>query len=183
MASRYGGQMFNYQRGILPITSLLLGFCLIAYSVFSGASVLQRFLLDLMDSGAWQTPSGLITLLLLLATFGVIVALGIALAGIFPGIRLTRQGIRYKYLMFLGGTVKWPAVEKVVSLHQLHGFVAIAVTLSHASLLSKIALLPNYLYGLLLGFEQPVILLAPGLRQRDKIIEEILKNGSASGNR
>src|SRR2546422_15939 len=122
MALRTGGQMFNYQRGILPMASLLLGFFLIAYSFISGLSVLQRFLLGLMDSEARLTPDGLGKLLLLLVTFCVVVAMGITLAGVFPGIRLTRQGIRYKYLMFLGGTVKWPAVEKVVRLHQLHGF-------------------------------------------------------------
>ena len=137
--------------------------------------------MGLMSSEVRLTPDSLVKVLVLVVTFSVVVVMGITLAGLFPGIRLTAQGIRYKYLMFLGGTIKWPEVEKVVKLHQLNGFIAVAVKQYHASLLSKISLIPNYFYGLLLGFEQPVILFAPGLRQRDQIIEEILKNGHVAG--
>jgi hypothetical protein len=169
--------MFIRQKGILPFITTFLGivipcaFFLGAISIlFPGfASSINSKPFDYMIEKTVQILIGLALYLILPFFFGVF------FSGLFPAIRFTKDGLKY---MYFGGLIKrkiqWNEIDHWVELPW--GFLALVIDRPGLPLLN--GLFMNAIYGGLLRLGEPVILLSPGIENRNKMLQEIERNSS-----
>lgn len=167
--------MFTHQKGILPFITTFLGIA-IPCTFFGGAISL---LFPGFASSVNSKPFGYVIEKTIQLLFGLALYLilpffwGIFFSGIFPAIRFTKGGLKY---MYFGGlikrTIKWNEIDHWVELPA--GFLALIVNRPGFPLLN--GLFMNAIYGGLLRLGEPVILLSPGIKDRDKMLQEIAQN-------
>ena len=100
--------------------------------------------------------------------------LGMYLANVYPRVLLTRGGLHYLGFTLYYGQLRWNEVDDLFELK--NGTILILINPKRFFLFK--GLFFQRLTGILLGHKHPVLLLAPGLELRDRIIEEIMANSS-----
>jgi len=100
---------------------------------------------------------------------------GMFCACLFPEIKITPNGIKYRVLFFNPLLIPWNEVE---DLRQLKGNTMALFFVTKGSFLIRGQYF-NRLFSVLLRDDNLVIFLAPGLVNRDKILKEIIEKSSA----
>jgi hypothetical protein len=161
--------MFKTQKGVLPRTLVIIGMVAI---MFSG------FILFLLSPEprplilrTFELPDFKQRFLLYLSAV-LLFFLGLYLTSIYPRVLLTRGGLRYLGFILYYGQLRWNEIDELYELK--NGTILISINPRRFFLFR--GMLFQRLTGFLLGHEKPVLLLAPGLYQRDRVIEEIMAN-------
>jgi hypothetical protein len=161
--------MYKIQKGFLPITLLIIGMTTVIYSLI----VIFILLAKPVIFGIFQLPSDFEQRVLFYIISFPLFIFGLYLTSIFPWIRLSQAGIKYRGL-FINRTVRWAEIDNLVEVKG--GIILLAIN-PKGSLLLK-GLLFQRFTGILLGCNCPVVLMAPGLEQREQIINEVIANSS-----
>jgi hypothetical protein len=162
--------MYKIQKGFLPLALLIIGMITIMYSLI----VIFALLAKPIIFGKLELPSDFEQRVLFYLVAFPLLTFGLYLISIFPWIRLSKVGLKYRGLLF-NGTVKWAEIDNLV---ELKGRIILLSIAPKRFFLLK-GLLFQRFTGMLLGYEHPVILLSPGLQQREQILKEIMANSPA----
>jgi hypothetical protein len=162
--------IFKPQKGILPRALLYIGAVAVMFSW-----VIIFFLFPEPEFGIIRIVELLdIKQRIFLCQAAILLFFfGIYLASIYPGILLTRGGLHYLGFMFYYGLLRWNEIDDLIELK--NGTILILITPKRYFLFK--GMLFQRLTGLLLGYKKPVLLIAPGFKLRDQIIEKILADG------
>ena len=162
--------IFKSQKGILPRASLIIGAIAVMFS---------SVILILLSPGPRPIFVGTLELSddfkqrILFYIFAILLFFfGMYLANIYPRILLTRGGLHYLGFTFYYGQLRWNEIDGLFELK--NGTILISINPKRFFLFK--GMLFQRLTGILLGHKCPVLLLAPGFDQRDRIIEEIMAN-------
>ncbi len=162
--------MFSKQKGCFTILTYLVGFCLIVFGIvllpYGLHSVFPDGFPKLLEFGS------LYKLVILLFSLFVIILFGTIIMGLFPSIRVMQTGIKVKRLL---GVKKfnWNEVEEIVKLSRPKEAKGIILSPQGPLLLKFIKNYPYYLYGVIAGVLDPVVILSSGLENRDEIVTEV----------
>jgi hypothetical protein len=161
--------MFKTQKGILPRALVVIGMVAIMFSGFILflLSPEQRPLI----LGTLELPDFKQRFLLYLSAI-LLFFFGLYLTSIYPRVLLTRVGLRYLGFILYYGQLRWNEIDELFELK--NGTILISINPRRFFLFR--GMLFQRLTGVLLGHKNPVLLLAPGLDQRDRVIEEIMAN-------
>lgn len=165
--------MFSNQKGFLLILTYLIGFCLIVFGI-----VLFPYGLNFVFPEGFQKEfvfASLYKLIFLLIFSLVIILFGTIIMGLFPSIRILRTGIKVKRLLWVQ-MFNWNEVEEIVKLSRPRGAKGIILSPKGPVLIKFIKNYPFYLYGVIAGVFEPVLILSNGLENRDEIITEVAKH-------
>ncbi|SRR6266508_1955651 len=157
--------MYKIQKGILPVTLLIVGMITILYSMI----VLFLFSAKLIFLGKFELPSDFEQQISFYLPAIPLLVLGLYLTTVFPWIRLSQEGLRYRGLFF-NGTVRWAEFNNIVELK--NGIILLSI--SRKGFFPFRGLIFQRFTGILLRYEYPAILLAPGLEQREQVLAEIM---------
>jgi hypothetical protein len=159
--------MYKRQKGLFPIASTVLGM-LILFGIFIfGLDFFINLLKEETQITTFTVITALLYVFLILFPFSLIAGF---LVSLFPEIRLTSQGVRYRWGLIYD-TIKWDEIENLVELK--NRTVLLSIRRKGISLLR---LYYQRIVGYYLKHEYPVLLLSPGLEQREMILSEIVKN-------
>jgi hypothetical protein len=166
--------MYKRQRGCLPVILSSIG-----QIIFIGFSTVCLFYLVVIIS---QYYSKLFTLDFIkeflssglrLAIWGsFIFYFSFLLSAMFPSIRISKNGIRYRYLIFWGGFIKWDEIEEIIDLKWPKNWKGIVISRKGFSLFNSTWLFNVYGWAFMRELE-PIMLLVAGLEDREQIINEI----------
>jgi hypothetical protein len=161
--------MFAYkiQRGVLPYALLFIGMITIMYS----GTVLFLLLAKPIILRTLELPNDFKQRILFYLSAIPLFVFGFYLTSIFPRIKLTRGGLKYRSILFYG-QLRWNEIDNLFEMK--NGTILISINPKRFFLFK--GLLFQRLTGVFLGHKYPVLLLAPGLEQRDQIVEEIMTN-------
>jgi hypothetical protein len=101
---------------------------------------------------------------------------GIVIAGLFPELKVVDEGIKYRYLSLLTGTIVWAEIEALAEPRFLKGVSALIISRQGYNFFKPKGLFVNRLYGQLFGFGEPIILVSPGMDNYRAIIKKIQEN-------
>ncbi len=170
-----GGKMYHAQKGCLPslistlsvILFLIIGTDVIArtYHIWNTVTVGQMNFNEAM----WKIIENLGVSMILLSVFMPWVLL---LGGMFPSIRLTKGGLKYNFLGFLGGEIKWSEIDDIVDLKWPQKYKAVIIMRRGFFLVNGLWL--RTMYGVIfMGLPEPLLIISPKIRERDLILDEI----------
>ncbi len=112
-----------------------------------------------------------VSLILLLVFMPWVLLLG----GMFPSIRGTKVGIKYSFLGFLGGEIKWSEIDGIVDLKWPREYKAVIIVRKGFFLINGLWL--RTLYGVIfMGLPEPLLIISPKTRERDLILEDIQRH-------
>jgi len=162
--------MFRSQKGILPYTLLIVGAVTVMVSgiifILLSPEPKPIFIRDLKPPDDLKIRVSIYIFAVLFFFFGMY------LANIYPRILLTRGGIHYLGFMFYYGRLKWSEIDDLIELK--NGTILVQINPKRFFLFK--GMLFQRLTGALLGFKRPVLLLSPGLNQREQTVEKIMAN-------
>lgn len=162
------------QKGLLPILTKLLGTLSLAFYFFGVAAAIYAMMIEPAiwhEENVAQIVVTLILALLIPAPFGFP---GPILVSMYPDIRLTPQGIQYRYLRLFGGTIHWEEVDNLTKTRRFARYDALIIDRPGFNLFTTKGLWLNTYHGLIFGiFIEPVLLLSDGLENRQHILREI----------
>jgi len=160
--------MYKIQKGILPSILRIVGAVLILYSML--------IFFKVMVWPIWQgNQSSIFEQMIIFSTTSIpFFVFGFLLISVFPEVRLSQEGLRYRVLLFYG-MVRWNEFYNLVEMK--NGVILLSV--NRKGLFFFNGLLVQRFIGYILRHEYPVILLAPGLEQRERMLEEIMANSPA----
>lgn len=159
--------MFKTQKGAFPISSKIIGLSAILFSMF----ITSRFVLELFRQT--EKHSLLIALFFLSSIVAPFFIFGFLFLSIFPDVRLSSDGIRYRVWLAYG-VVKWNEIENLVELN--NGVIVISIQRKGFSVFRRLFF--QRIVGYFIRHEYPVILLSRGLEQRESLLIEIMANCS-----
>lgn len=165
--------LFKNQKGFLPFALVITGNVAI---LFSGIILLLLspgpkpiFLRDL------DLPDDFKLRILLYLSAILLFFFGLYLTSIYPRILLTRGGLKYLGFILYYGQLRWNEIDDLFELR--NGTILISINPRRFFLFRGMFF--QRLTGVLLGHKNPVLLLAPGLKQREQILTEIMRNSPA----
>jgi hypothetical protein len=169
--------MYKSQRGCLPYFTTLIGtisFVLIC------TGILIINLKSLSSSHLSVEPTDM--LINILSNFAISLILliiflpwSLFLSEMFPAIQLSKEGIKYRYLAFFGGVIKYNEVKEIVDLRRFARYKLIVISRKGFFLFN--GLWKPTIFGLLFtGRLIPVLVLSPGIEDREKLLDEIQRN-------
>jgi len=158
-------QRYKIQKGILPLTLLIVGMLTIMYSmvplfIFFAPSIFLNKLVF---------PADFNQKMLFYLTAPPLGILGFYLTSIFPWIKVGRQGIKIRGV-YINHLVKWSEISNLVEIK--NGTILVLVNRKSSPLFN--GLLFQRFTGMVLGYKHPAILLSPGLEQRDEVLKEVM---------
>lgn len=168
--------MYRKQSGFYTLPSLLLGLLLIVYFLLAWiVNVIRLYL---------QAPlhETLFLSVLLGVGFSQPILIGVGLLGLYPDIRLTSDGIGYRFriLSFLKGEIHWQDISQIVQIKSRKRFQGSYVLLIENKNFLRWIKMPklffNFFYARLASFNQPILVLSPDLADRDVVIDLIKNN-------
>lgn len=171
--------MYKRQDGLLPLLSKTLGLLLLGTT----AIVCLRLAVDsVMHGRTTAIQYGALDFIFDVSagiTFGVLLMspiwlLGMLLLSMFPQIRLTNEGLKYRVIR-RQRLIRWREIEKLIELR--NGVTAITISRTGSHLLNGLYF--NSICGFMIRHEKPVVFLAPGLQDRDAVVREIVQMSSA----
>lgn len=167
--------MYNYQKGLLPISLNFIGiFIPSLFFIFGIKTLIPLYIKSIDTQPINEVLSITINLLVGLSIYLILpIFIGILLSGLFPALAVSKNGIRY---MYFGGVVRGEILwGEVISLRKLKDdYLIIMLERKGIPLLNGLYF--NSLYGRLFGVSQPIILLSPSLTNRENIVINIEKN-------
>lgn len=174
--------MYKVQRGALPFIASLFGAFLLVLGMFVSLNFAIPDVMGYVSQRPFSAANlavdilaNVITMLFMLSPLWFI---GAFLVSLFPEIRLVENGVKYRVLVFTG-ILKWREIDHVIRLRNDY----VAVTINRKGLYFLNGLYFNRLQGIFIRHEQPVLLLAPGLEDREALLQEIvgrIRNGVIS---
>jgi len=167
--------MYSRQRGILPILVFTLGLALLVFAALISIKFGSENILNTMGQRTLSISDLLFEIL-----FNVIAAMfllfpfwffGSFLLLTFPEIKILPIGLKYKSIIF-SGLIKWSEIGSLVALP----YDLIGVVINRRGFYFLNGLYFNKFYALIFRYQDPILLFAPGLENREYIISEIRKN-------
>jgi hypothetical protein len=96
-------------------------------------------------------------------------------AGMFPMVRITRQGVKYRYLGLFGGLIRFDEIEEIADLKRPPDYKVIIISRKGFYLFKGLWM--SRMYGLAFtGQNISVLVLSPGICGRDEFLDEIQQN-------
>jgi hypothetical protein len=156
--------MYKRQQGFFPFIFKFGGLVFISLSLIRFLEWLPRALLH-------QRVRNSDPILVLLTDVPIFLIFGLFFLNIFPDIRLTPDGLKYRVGPIpIYGLIKWSEIESVVQMK----YEIIRIAIKRNGFLGFNRLFFQRYIGLFLHHEYPLLLLSPGLERRDEIVQEIL---------
>ena len=164
--------MYKRQNGVLPLTASVAGTVLLLIGIL----VSLNFGIPYFGEHALQQPFSLLRLLILLVVIATTMLfflsplwyIGAVLVTLFPKVWLVERGVKYRVIVFTG-LLKWDEVDHIIRLR--NDYVALAINRRGFALFNGLYF--NRVHALFIGHEQPVLLLAPGLKDRERLLQEV----------
>ena len=169
--------MYKTQKGCLPSLVTSIG------GLFFVGSLTYIVILDIIVATEFRSTifyeelsrrlfsALVITLIFLL----LIIPLTLMIAGMFPALRVTKEGLKYRFLGFWGGLIHWKEIEEIIDIKWPHNYKAIVI--SRKGLFLFNGLWSHVFYGLLfVGQLVPIILISPSVNAHEELQKEIYKN-------
>jgi hypothetical protein len=103
------------------------------------------------------------------------IMIGTMLVGLFPDVRVSKEGVGYKYLLFLG-QIYWNEISEVYEVTRprlFKGCIALIISREGYSRLCTKGLYHQTLHARFIGAGLPILLISPGLENRDEILNTI----------
>jgi hypothetical protein len=114
-------------------------------------------------------------LIMLLLFSLVLILFGTIIMGLFPSIRILRTGLKVKRLIWVQ-MFNWNEVGEIVNISRPRGAKGIILSPKGPALIKLLKNYPFYLYGVIAGVFEPVVILSNDLENRDEIITEVAKH-------
>jgi hypothetical protein len=155
--------MYKRQRGLLPFILRLGGLVAILQSMITLIVWVPRALFH------QNVPANYDPIIVIITDFPIYLVMGLLLLSVFPEIRLTPDGLKYR-VVAIYGLIKWSEIESVEQIK--YEMIRIAIKRDGLSYFN--GLFFQRIIGWYMRHEYPVLLLSPGLEGRDEIVQEIL---------
>jgi hypothetical protein len=155
--------MYKKQQGVLPFLFKFGGLVFILLSIITFIVWFPRALFQ------QNVPANFDPVAVLLSEFPIKLITGLLLLSIFPEIRLTPDGLKYR-TGAIYGLIKWGEIESVTQ--KKLGVISIAINRDGFFLFN--GLLFQRIVGWYMRHEYPLLLLSSGLENRHEIVQEIL---------
>ena len=165
--------MYSQQKGFWPLLTKLAGMIILVYGIAAGLTALVEQIIESLDKN-YPLIVILIASIAALLVLGIPVWVGLVLVNLFPAIRVTQEGLKYKALSFFGGLITWGEIDDVLILS--NKFVVVSFVKPGFFLFNGTYF--NKLCGLLIKHEGTVLFLSPGIADEADILLEIYKNSS-----
>jgi hypothetical protein len=170
--------MYHHQNGFFPslvkALSRLIYFGIVIIGIYNIVSLWLNFQKEMPFKQAlfqFVPIAGAIILFYFIFINPLLLVLG----GLFPAIRITKQGLKYRYLLSNGGLIKWNEIEEVIDLKRPQKYKAVLFSQRGLSIFNE--LWACSIHGLLfLGVSEPLIIISPLTEDREQLLEEISKN-------
>ncbi len=159
--------MYKRQQGLLPFIFRFGGFAALLLSIVSFVIWFPRALFH------QNVPANFDPIVVLLTDFPVCLIVGLLLFSVFPEIRLTSEGLKYR-VVAIYGLIKWSEIESVEQIKS--EVIRIAIKRDGFSFLNGLYL--QRIVGWYMHHEYPLLLLSPGLEGRDELVQEILTHSN-----
>jgi len=169
--------MYKYQKGILPLVTSFLG-VLIPCGFFINALII---LFPGFSNSINSMPVEIVVVKSIQFLIGLALYLffpiffGIFFSGMFPAVRLAKDGLQHIYFSgLIQKKIKWEEIEKLVELDW--GIVAIVINRPGLPFLNGLYM--NNLYGKIVRIRTPVILFSNTTKNLENILYEIVQRSS-----
>lgn len=164
--------MYLRQRGLVPVLASSVG--LLTFLAFIGLEAVG--VMRLIVQASEFAPHEIVVRLVRVVGLGLpFLLVGMLFAGLFPEIRIVKDGIKYRFLTFVKGTIRWEEIEEVIEFSS--GYIALAISRKGLYLLNGLYL--NRLYGQIIRHEQPVLFLAPQTEDKQQVLAAIKSKSKA----
>lgn len=164
--------MYSVQKGFVPfitgIVSLILPLWVLILNTRFVFENINTRIPEIVGDSTKPLWSVVVMSYFFIMLFPVII--GLLLASIFPNIEIRRDGLSFKYWGFWGTKVKWDEIDSLV--YYPNGYVV--MRLDKRGFPAFNGLYFNALQGKFVKSQLPILVLSPGLENREEMISEIL---------
>jgi hypothetical protein len=170
--------MYSRQQGCLPMLTAFCGFALVAYYFLMLVYAIVLYWTRTASISFERLVESIVavgTMALLLIVFFLT---GLFFAGMFPDIKIVREGIKFRYLHFFKGLILWEEVEGVIEVIRPRGGMAFVISRKGPNFINGLYF--NSLYGIMNRHDKPLLLISSGLEKRGEILREVRQRTSAS---
>ncbi len=171
--------MFKKQRGVIPyltsiIATIVLVFAALVSLNFAVPDIIAYAMrrpfsaVDLL----FEALINLVTALFLLSPLWFVAGF---LASLFPELRLVDEVVKCRSIVFTG-VIKWPEIDHMI--RQPNAYVALTIRRKGVSFMNGLYF--NRVQGMIIRYERPVLLIAPGIDDHDALLREIMSRRRAA---
>jgi hypothetical protein len=164
--------MYSVQKGFVPlitgVVSVILPLWVLILDTNYVFENINTRIPELMGDSTKPLWSVVVMVYFFTMLFPVII--GLLLASIFPNIEIRRDGLSFKYWGFWGSKVKWNEIDSLV--YYPNGYIVMRLDKRGLSIFNGLYF--NDLQGKVLKSQLPILVLSPGLENREEMVAEIL---------
>mgnify|MGYP002067116632 CR=1 FL=1 len=160
--------MYRQQNGFFPTLCRFFGLIMISISmIFLVPGLIPLLYPQVLLGNMLANTSGV---------FPSCFIFGMFFISLFPRLRLTENGVRYRF-MFFTGTIRWEEIKHISQAR--NGIILISIYRKGFFLFNGL-----FFQGLLawfIGNDFPLLLISSSLVQRNQFMQEILSRGGVKG--
>jgi|WetSurMetagenome_2_1015567.scaffolds.fasta_scaffold274221_1 hypothetical protein len=169
--------MYKSQRGCLPYFTSLLGTILFVcvctiFLIINVDSLFAVGSLSFTNETIKIVFSHLVISLIILILF---LPWPLFFSEIFPAVRASKEGVKYRYLYFFGGLIRYQEIEEIADLKKPSNYKLIVISRKGFFIFNGLWM-ATFLGFLITGQMIPVLVLSPGIEDREKLLDEIQRN-------